>query len=131
MEHPIIFFDGVCNLCNSFVQIIIKLDKKAVFRFTSLQSEIGVSLLEKYRLETTRLETVVLIHQGKLFTHSDVVLEIALIFGGFWKIFYLFKIVPKSVRDFIYNWIAKNRYLWFGKKESCWLPTDELRARFL
>lgn len=131
MEHPILLFDGVCNLCNTFVQTIIKLDRNAIFRFASLQSEIGKELLKKHKIDSTRLDTVVLLYEGKSYTHSEVVLKITLIFGGFWVILYVFKVIPKPIRDTIYNWIAQNRYRWFGKKESCWLPTPELKSRFL
>lgn len=128
--NPVLLFDGVCNLCNTFVQTIIKLDKKAFFRFASLQSETAIDLLAKHSVKDTNLKTVVLLYQGKSYTHSDVALEVALILGGIWKIFYVFKAVPRPIRDFVYNWIAKNRYRWFGKQEHCWLPTPELKARF-
>lgn len=128
--NPVLLFDGVCNLCNTFVQTIIKLDKKAFFRFASLQSETAIDLLAKHSVKDTNLKTVVLLYQGKSYTHSDVALEVALILGGIWKIFYVFKAVPRPIRDFVYNWIAKNRYRWFGKQEHCWLATPELKARF-
>jgi predicted DCC family thiol-disulfide oxidoreductase YuxK len=131
MEHPILLFDGVCNLCNGFVQTVIKIDRKAQFKFAALQSDMGIALLEQHQLPTQHLNTVVLLYRGKYYTHSDVALEIAYILGGIWTVFYIAKAIPKPIRDAVYNWIAKNRYRWFGKQETCWLPTPELKQRFL
>jgi predicted DCC family thiol-disulfide oxidoreductase YuxK len=131
MENPILLFDGVCNLCSGTVQFIIEHDKKALFRFASLQSEAGQNLLLQHQVPTKNLESVVLIHKNRIFTHSDAPLEIAYLLGGFWRLAYVFKIIPSFFRNGIYNWIARNRYRWFGKEESCWLPTAALRARFL
>ncbi len=131
MENPILLFDGVCNLCNGTVQFIIKHDKKAIFRFASLQSELAQNLLVQHQVSIKNLESVVLISQNRIFTHSDAPLEIAYLLGGFWRFFYIFKLIPYFFRNAIYNWIARNRYRWFGKEESCWLPTAELKARFL
>ncbi len=130
-DKPILLFDGVCNLCNGFVQFIIRQDPRAKFRFAALQSETGQELLRKARISTTELSTVVLWENGKFYTHSDVPLRVVWHLGGWWIFFTVFKIIPKSLRDTIYEWIAKNRYRWFGKKESCMLPTPELKARFL
>ena len=130
-DKPILLFDGVCNLCNGFVQFIIRQDPGAKFRFAALQSETGQELLRKARISTTALSTVVLWENGKFYTHSDVPLRVVRHLGGWWTLFSVFKIIPKSLRDTIYDWIAKNRYRWFGKKESCMLPTPELKARFL
>jgi predicted DCC family thiol-disulfide oxidoreductase YuxK len=131
MENPILLFDGVCNLCSGTVQFIIGHDKKALFRFASLQSEAGQNLLAQHQVPTKNLESVVLIYKNHIFTHSDAPLEIAYLLGDFWQLAYVFKLVPPFFRNGIYNWIARNRYRWFGKEESCWLPTAELRSRFL
>ncbi len=131
MENPILLFDGVCNLCNGTVQFIIKHDKKAIFRFASLQSETAQNLLTEHQIPIKNLESVVLISQNRIFTHSDAPLEIAYLLGSFWRFFYIFKLIPSVFRNAIYNWVARNRYRWFGKEESCWLPTAELKARFL
>jgi predicted DCC family thiol-disulfide oxidoreductase YuxK len=131
MDNPILLFDGVCNLCNASVQTVIKFDREAKFRFASLQSEPGKLLLEKYNISERNLDSVILIYQGKYFSHSDAPLEICRLLGKFWQIFYIFKIIPPFIRNAIYRWIAKNRYRWFGKQESCWLPTPELKSRFL
>lgn len=130
-DKPILLFDGVCNLCNGFVQFIIKRDPKATFRFTALQSEAGQQLLQEAKLPTKELSTVVLWENGKFYTHSDVPLRVVRHLSLGWRVFIIFKILPKFIRNNIYNWIAQNRYRWFGKKESCMIPTPELKARFL
>lgn len=130
-DKPILLFDGVCNLCNGFVQFIIKRDPKATFRFTALQSEAGQQLLQEANLPTKELSTVVLWENGKFYTHSDVPLRVVRHLSFGWRVFIIFKILPKFIRDSIYNWVAQNRYRWFGKKESCMIPTPELKARFL
>lgn len=131
IDKPILLFDGVCNLCNGFVQFIILRDPQAKFRFAALQSEAGQQLLEKAKMSTSEINTVVLYEHGKFYTHSDVGLRVARHLGGGWILFTVFKIIPKGLRDNIYNWIARNRYRWFGKQESCMMPTPELKERFL
>jgi predicted DCC family thiol-disulfide oxidoreductase YuxK len=130
-NNPIILFDGVCNLCNGAVQFVIKNDKKNIFRFAALQSEAGITLSKKYNIPTDRMDTFVVIKKNKCYTRSNAALEVANILGGFWAILYVFVIIPPAIRDTIYNWVAKNRYQMFGKKESCMIPTPELRDRFL
>lgn len=130
-DKPILLFDGVCNLCNGFVQFVIQRDPQAKFRFTALQSAVGQQLLQEARMPTEELSTVVLWENGTFYTHSDVPLRVARRLGGWWVLWTGFTIIPKVLRDAIYNWIARNRYRWFGKKESCMIPTPELRARFL
>ncbi|MGK0365999.1 MAG: putative DCC family thiol-disulfide oxidoreductase YuxK [Saprospiraceae bacterium] len=130
-DKPLLFFDGVCNLCSGFVQFVIERDPTGKFRFASLQSEAGRQVLQDIDMSETELSTVVLLKDGKTYTHSDVALEMSLEIGGLWTLFYVFKIIPKVLRDKIYDWVAVNRYKWFGEKESCWLPTPELQARFL
>ena len=131
MEHPILLFDGVCNLCNSTVQFVIRQDKHAAFRFASLQSEVGKNLLEEYKVEEKNLNSVILIHKGHYYAYTDAVLEMLRLLGGFWQITYVFKLIPRVLRNSIYRFVAANRYRWFGKQESCWLPTAELKERFL
>lgn len=130
-DHPVLLFDGVCNLCSGFVQFVIKIDPKGKFRFASLQSDLGQEILQAAGMSTDDLGTVVLVKDGDVYTHSDVALESARILGGGWQLFYVFKILPRFLRDGIYNWVARNRYRWFGKKEACWLPTPDLKRRFL
>lgn len=129
--HAILLFDGVCNLCNGFVQFVIKRDSKGYFRFAPLQSEIGQELIKQHQLPYEKLSTVVLIENEKAYTHSDVGLRVARNLGGIWPVFYGLTIFPRFIRNAVYNWIARNRYRWFGKKEACMIPTPELKERFL
>jgi predicted DCC family thiol-disulfide oxidoreductase YuxK len=124
----IILFDGVCNLCNGAVQFVIKHDKKKKFLFGSLQGRAGQAYLRSFNLDFT---SFVLVEEDKAYTRSTAALRTAKHLGGVWKFMYVFIIVPRFIRDAIYNWIAKNRYKWFGKKDACMVPTQELRARFL
>lgn len=127
----IILYDGVCNVCDGFVQFILKRDKKGVFYFASLQSDIAQQLLAKHQIQVKALSTVVLIDGNKFYTHSDVPLLVGKELGGICRMFYPFKILPKKFRDVVYDWFAKNRYRFFGKKEVCMLPEPEWHSRFL
>ncbi|QLE03016.1 thiol-disulfide oxidoreductase DCC family protein [Galbibacter sp. BG1] len=129
----IILFDGVCNLCNSSVQFVIKRDDKNTFKFASLQSEIGKKLLAERGIDPAVTDSIVLIDPNvAYYTKSDAAIEIAKELGNGWQIFSVFDyILPKSIRDSIYSFIAKNRYQWFGKKEACPLPSPEQKAKFL
>lgn len=129
--QAVILFDGVCNLCNGFVQFLIVRDRKRRFRYASLQSEVGQALMQSVGLPVDEINTVVLLEGGKAYTHSDVALRVARQMGGLWPLAVLFYIVPKFIRDAVYNWIARNRYRWFGKRESCMVPTPELKSLFL
>lgn len=126
----IIFFDGVCNLCNASVNFIIDRDKRKVFGFASLQSEFAKQKLASYPLFPA-LESILLLKDGRLLVKSDAALEIARHLGGAWPLLAVFRVVPKGIRDSVYNGIARNRYRWFGKRESCRIPTPELKERFL
>ncbi len=130
-ENPIILFDGFCNLCNGAVQFVIKRDKKNCFTFASLQSDEGQKLLKKFDLPTTDFNSFILIEDDKAFTRSAAALKVAKNLNGLWSSLYGLMIVPKFIRDGVYNWVAKNRYKWFGKKNACMIPTPELKARFL
>ncbi|MBY0534528.1 MAG: thiol-disulfide oxidoreductase DCC family protein [Chitinophagaceae bacterium] len=129
--EKIVLFDGVCNLCNSSVQFIIKHDKKGQFLFGSLQGNYGQETLRKFNMPTNEFNSFMLLEDGKLYTKSTGALRMLRHLGGAWSLLYAFIIVPKFIRDGVYNWVAKNRYKWFGKKEACWLPTPDLKARFL
>lgn len=131
MNHPIILFDGVCNLCNASVQWVLRRDRRAVFRFAALQSEPGQQLLRQFGLDSGRFETVVLVAEGRVFVRSEAALEIARRLGGGWRLAGLLRVFPLFLRDAVYGWVARNRYRWFGKQEICWLPTPALRERFL
>ena len=128
---PVILFDGVCNLCSSSVQYIIKRDKKNIFRFASLQSDIGKKLLAEYHLSTTDLDSFVLLQDGKAYKKSTGALKVAKQLSGPTQLLYSFIILPEFLRDSVYTFIGKNRYKWFGKKEACWLPTPALKDKFL
>jgi predicted DCC family thiol-disulfide oxidoreductase YuxK len=125
----IIFFDGHCNLCQKSVQVLIKMDKKNQFKFSSLQSAFGKRIIEKHDLG--HISSVVLSHNEAIYTKSDAILQILKLMGGWKSIFEYFRFIPKSFRDKIYDWIARNRYSWFGKSDECWILTPELKARFI
>ena len=131
MTGKIILFDGVCNLCNSSVNFIIDHDKDDVFKFASLQSESGQELLKMNNLETENFDSIIFSDNGRIYTQSTAVLRIVKDFPGLWKILYAFIIVPPFIRNFLYDFIANNRYKWFGKKDSCRIPTPELKSKFL
>ena len=131
IPHPIIFFDGVCNLCTGSVQFIIKHDPKHYFRFASLQSEVGQQLLKENNLPTEDFGSFILFENGKIFTQSTAALLVTKKLNRLWPGLAAFLIVPSFIRNGVYNWIAKNRYKWFGKKEACWVPTPELNGLFV
>ncbi len=130
-DSKIILFDGVCNLCNSSINFIIDHDTNNKFKFASLQSETGQAFLKKSGLDQKDFDSVVLIEGDKHFTRSTAALRIIKEFEGPWKLLYVFIIVPPFIRNFIYDIISRNRYKWFGKKDSCRVPTPELKEKFL
>ena len=127
----VILFDGVCNLCNGTVQFILKRDKQSRFKFASLQGEFGQRTLTRFGLEETNPNSFVLLEGEKIYTHSRGALRIFLHLGGIWKMLYAFIIVPRFIRDAVYNFIARNRYKWFGKRSICYLPTVNIKDRFI
>ncbi|MFT3948530.1 MAG: thiol-disulfide oxidoreductase DCC family protein [Agriterribacter sp.] len=131
IQNPIILFDGVCNLCNSSIQFVLKKDKKKQFYFTSLQSNAGQQLLKQYRLSPGKFDSFILIENNKAYTRSTAALRVVKRLSGLWPLLYIFIIIPPFIRNAVYDWVARNRYKWFGKSESCMLPTPELNARFL
>ncbi len=133
MEHHenILLFDGVCNLCNHTVQFIIKRDKGAKFKFAALQSDIGQALLKKYDLPLKDFESFVLIRKGNYYQRSSAALQVAKVLGWPWRLFYIFILIPKFIRDFFYNIISNSRYNVFGRQDSCMIPSPELKERFL
>ena len=130
LQHPVILFDGVCNLCNAAVQFVINKDKKAIFKFASLQSHFGQSVMDKYGLPASGFDSFILLNNEEIYTKSTAALMVARHLSGLWSLLYLFKIIPSFIRDFVYSIIAKNRYKWFGKKAACPVPTEELKIRF-
>ena len=128
----IILFDGVCNLCNGVIQFIIKRDHKDVFRYAALQSELGGHLTKERGIDTSKVDSFVLIDPGvAYYIKSDAALEIAGSLKGIWPAFKVFKWIPTSIRNVVYEFVARNRYRWFGQKDQCMIPTPELQAKFL
>jgi predicted DCC family thiol-disulfide oxidoreductase YuxK len=131
INENIILFDGICNLCNSTVRFIVKRDSKAKFKFASLQSEIGQTILQRFNLPIEEFDSFVYVQGDKYFLKSSAALNVIKELRGFWKVLYAFVILPKPLRDFAYNIIAQTRYKLFGKREICTIPTPEMRQRFL
>jgi predicted DCC family thiol-disulfide oxidoreductase YuxK len=131
LDKKIILFDGVCNLCNTSVTYVIKRDKKDLFRFCALQVEPGVSLLKKYKVDSSKTDSIILIENNKAYVKSTAALKIARQLGGAYPLLYGFIILPAFLRNWIYDFIASNRYKWYGEKESCMIPTPELKSKFL
>ena len=131
-NKKIILFDGVCNLCNGAVQFIIKHDKKDVFRFVALQSELGKEICNYIGIDQTKIDSIVLYNPNVAYYYkSSAIIEISEDLGGLYSLISIFKIFPEKFRNYIYDYIATNRYKWYGKKESCMIPTPELKAKFL
>ncbi|HET6567506.1 MAG TPA: thiol-disulfide oxidoreductase DCC family protein [Rhodothermales bacterium] len=130
-NRSVVLFDGVCNLCNGAVNFIIDRDPDGRFAFAPLQSAPAHSLLAAHDLPADALDSLVLIEGGRAYVRSEAALRIARRLKGGWPLFYGFTIVPRFVRDQVYDWVAAHRYRWFGKQGACRLPTPELRARFL
>ncbi len=130
-KKPIILFDGICKLCNASVQFIIKHDKKKYFLFASLQSDAAVKLLLQDNIKKIDLESIVLIDDNRIYKKSTAVLRIARKLDGLWPILFVFIIIPKSIRDMIYEFIAKYRYQWFGTMKTCSWEPKENKNRFI
>jgi predicted DCC family thiol-disulfide oxidoreductase YuxK len=128
---PIVLFDGVCNLCSGSIQFIIRRDPAGRFRFASLQSPAGQELQTRLGMDPQALDSVILVEGDRWYKESDAALRIARGMKGAWKLLTAFRLIPRPLRDAAYRLIARNRYRWFGKQETCWLPTPELRGRFL
>jgi len=130
--RPVLFFDGECNLCNGLVQFIIRHDKKKLFLFATLQSEIGDKAKEE--VQSTyhcRPDTVILFYKNKYYIKSDAAVMVFSLLGGFWSFLSFARILPHGLRDRLYEWISRNRYKWFGKRDICMTPTPELQSRFI
>lgn len=130
-HHALVLFDGVCNLCNGFVNFIIDRDPKGYFKFAALQSEEAQPYLEDLGLQDDALESVVLIEGGEAYRRSTAALQIARHLEPPWPLFYVLLAVPLPIREAVYKWVATNRYRWFGKRDQCRVPTPEFRSRFL
>ena len=127
----IVLFDGVCNFCNASVNFIIERDRKGYFKFAPLQSGIGEALVDKYGIDTSKTDSIIVVEDDKAYTHSTGALRIARHLDGIWSWSYVFIAVPSPIRDFFYKLFAKFRYRLFGRQDTCMMPTPEIRARFL
>ena len=130
-SNPVLFFDGVCDLCNISVQFVIKHDKKKQFRFAPLQSAAGAEALKNTNGVSGSPDSVILYAGGKYYQRSTAVLRTLKMLGMPWSLLYPFSLVPRFIRDAAYKIFAKNRYRWFGRQEQCIVPTPELKARFI
>ena len=131
IKEKIVLFDGVCNLCQSTVQFVIKHDHRKKIRFASLQGEFGQQILKEHNLPLTNYNSFLFLENGKLHMKSGAALRLSRYLDGVWPLFYILIIIPPFLRNAVYGFIANNRYRWFGKQESCWLPTPDLKQRFL
>ncbi|WP_262690652.1 thiol-disulfide oxidoreductase DCC family protein [Kordiimonas aestuarii] len=129
-DVPIMLYDGVCNLCNSSVRFVLKRDTKNIFCFAAIQSHVATELLSGFGV-TAQLDTIYLVLDGKLYDRSSAALRIAAKLRFPWRLLAIFLIVPKPLRDAVYNWIGRNRYRWFGRTESCQIPHQDVRKYFL
>ncbi|WP_297334052.1 DCC1-like thiol-disulfide oxidoreductase family protein [Flavobacterium sp.] len=131
-DKKIILFDGVCNLCDSTVQFVIKNDKKDIFRFVPLQSDLGKEITAYIGLDTSKTDSIVLYEPGKAYYYkADAAMKIAKDLGGVYSLLNAFSVLPSSLTNVAYDYVARNRYKWYGKKDECMIPTPEMRAKFL
>jgi len=128
--NNLILFDGECNFCDHSVQFIIKHDKQALYRFASIQSNVGQEIIKKYHVPTN-IDSLILLEKDRCYYKSSAALKICRNLKGGWKTLYGLLLVPKPIRDYLYTIVARNRYKWFGKKDACILPSPEIRKRFL
>ncbi len=131
LQGPILLFDGVCNLCQASVQFVLKRDARRAFRFASLQSPIGVELAARFAVDADCLSSVVLILDGNAYTRSTAALRTVKLLRTPWPAMGIFLIVPKFIRDAVYDFIGDRRYRWFGKMDVCWVPDDDIKQRFI
>lgn len=131
-DKKIILFDGVCNLCDATVQYLIKRDNKDVFRFVALQSELGKEIIDYLGVDTSKTDSIILYEPEKAYYYkAEAAIKIASAIGGIYKLMQVFSIFPKGLNNLVYDYVAKNRYKWYGKKSECMIPTPEMKAKFL
>ncbi len=131
VQNPVILFDGVCNLCNGSVLFILNRDPSGIFRFAPLQSDTGKNLLSKFDLPNDKFDSIILVENNEYYLRSTAALKILQRLGALWKIVYVFMLVPRPVRDYIYDIVARNRYKWYGKRAECMIPSSDIESRFL
>ncbi|WP_418509881.1 thiol-disulfide oxidoreductase DCC family protein [Corallibacter sp.] len=131
-NKQLVLFDGVCNLCNTSIQYIIKRDSKNLFMFTALQSDFGKHIISHFNIDTTKIDSIILYHPEKGISYkSTAALKIAAKLGFPLNLMAVFLLVPAFIRNWVYDFIAKNRYKWYGKKEACMIPSPELKNKFI
>ena len=131
LQESILLFDGHCSLCNGAVDFVLKRDIRKKLLLASIQGTAGQGVLKKYELPPSYLDTLVLVEEGKVYLGSTAALRVARFLGGGWPLFYGLIVIPKGVRDRIYQWISRNRYQWFGRRDTCRIPTASESAHFL
>ncbi len=132
IDKKIILFDGVCNLCNSSVQFVIKHDKKDIFRFVPLQSALGLKIINHIGIDIKNTDSIILYEPTKAYYYkAEAALKVVNEFGGVYSLLQIFNIFPKFISNTVYDYVARNRYKWYGKQDACMIPTPELRAKFL
>ena len=127
----VILFEGYCNFCNRQVNSFLRFDSKKFFYFSNLDSSFSKKVIKENKVESLEGKTIILYHNNKIIIKSNAAIKIAYLLGGFFKIFIIFKILPNFVRDWIYDVISRNRYRWFGKSDSCYIPKKEILDRFI
>lgn len=131
-DKKIILFDGICNLCDNTVQFIIKHDKKDIFRFVPLQSDLGREIINYINLDTSKTDSIILYEPGKAYYYkAEAALKIANELGGIYAFLTVFSILPNYISNKVYDYVARNRYKWYGKKDECMIPTPEMKSKFL
>jgi len=131
VQHPVILFDGVCNLCSGSVQFIINRDPSGIFRFATLQSETGKNLVSKFDLPNDKPDAIILVENSEYYSRSTAALRILQRLGSLWQLLYVFILVPRPIRDYFYDIVARNRYKWYGKRAQCMIPSEDIKGRFL
>ncbi|RZJ56592.1 MAG: thiol-disulfide oxidoreductase DCC family protein [Flavobacterium sp.] len=131
-DKKIILFDGVCNLCDATVQFIIKRDKDDIFRFVPLQSGLGQQIVKHIGIDITKTDSIILYEPGQAYYYkAEAAIKIAKELGGIYSGMGVFSVLPKSLSNSVYDYVARNRYKWYGKKSECMIPTQEMKAKFL
>jgi len=131
VQNPVILFDGVCNLCSGSVRFIINRDPSGIFKFAPLQSETGKNLVSQFGLSNRKLDSIILIENSNYYLRSTAALKIAQRLGALWPLLSLLRLVPRPIRDYIYDIVARNRYKWYGKRAECMVPDADIKSRFL
>ncbi len=131
VRNQVILFDGVCNLCNGFVQFVINRDPSGIYRFAPLQSETGKKLISRFDLSYDKFDSIILIENNNYYLKSTAALKIVRSLGALWPLLYAFILIPRSIRDYFYDIVARNRYKWYGKRVECMIPGADIKSRFL